>query len=129
MSATDQRTAQRQIELQAIRDSLLTQKSMILNKTHEFLEEQSSLSHDGGDEAELVSNTLNSNISIHLHERDRLALIQIERALGRISEGSYGKCEGCADEIGHRRLQARPLATLCIACMEEQEDSKNHFQQ
>lgn len=125
MNATDQRD----IELQAIKESLLIQKSMILNKTHEFIEEQSSLTIEGGDEAEIVSNNMNSNISIHLHERDRIALLQIDRALGRISDGTYGQCESCSDEIGHRRLQARPFTTLCIACMEEQEEARNHFQQ
>ena len=124
MSATESHS----LEIQAIKDSLLMQKSLILNKTHDFIQEQSSLTQMG-DEAETVSQNISANISIHLHERDRMALIQIERALSRIASGSYGSCEGCSDQIGLRRLQARPFATLCIACMEEQEETRSQYTQ
>lgn len=115
-------------EIQAIKDSLLMQKSLILNKTHEFIQEQSSFGQIS-DESEAVSHNISSHISIHLHERDRLALLQIERALGRISSGIYGQCESCTEQIGLRRLQARPFATLCISCMEDQENMKSQFPQ
>lgn len=115
-------------EIELIRESLLVQKSLILNKTQEFIHEQTAVL-EVSDEAEVVSQHISSNISIHLHERDRMALLQIERALCRIAEGSYDCCESCTESIGVRRLKARPFATLCIACMEEHEESKkNHFQ-
>lgn len=115
-------------EIKAVKDSLLQQKALILNKSNEFRRERGS-SFEGGDEAEAVSEIINTSISIHLHERDRLALVEIEKALGRISEGSYNECESCGDNIGLKRLKARPFTTLCISCMEEQEDHKNLFSQ
>ena len=39
-----------------------------------------------------------------------------EQALARIKQGDYGYCEVCGAEIGIRRLEARPTATLCIDC-------------
>jgi DnaK suppressor protein len=115
-------------ELSAIRESLLTQKSDILNKTSEFKQEQS-LGVTVSDEAEAASIDISNNISIHLHERDRNSLLMIERALGKISEGTYGQCESCHGPISIRRLYARPFTTLCIECMEDQEDLRNSYQQ
>jgi DnaK suppressor protein len=115
-------------ELSAIRESLLLQKSSILNKTHEFRREQSNAVMVS-DEAEAASIDLSINISIHLHERDRSSLYMIERALGKIDDGTYGQCEACSGMINVRRLQARPFTTLCIECMEDQEDLHNSYQQ
>lgn len=115
-------------ELSAIRESLLLQKSAILNKTSEFKQEQSR-NVSVSDEAEAASIDLSNNISIHLHERDRSSLLMIERALGKISDGTYGQCECCGGVINIRRLQARPFTTLCIDCMEDQESFNNSYQQ
>jgi DnaK suppressor protein len=111
-----------------LKESLLFQKSSILNKTHEFKKLQSE-NVQLSDEAEVASNDLSQNLSIHLHERDLNALVQIEKALGKINAGTYGECECCSDMINTKRLQARPLATLCIACMEDLEEQKKRVQQ
>jgi len=115
-------------ELSALRESLLLQKSSILNKTNEFRQEQSN-TFTVSDEAEAASIDISNNISIHLHERDRNSLVMIERALGKIADGTYGQCECCGGAINSRRLQARPFTTLCIECMEDQEDLRNSYQQ
>ncbi len=115
-------------DLRAIRESLLLQKSAILNKTSEFKQEQLQTVMVP-DEAEASSIELTNSISIHLHERDRNSLIMIERALGKISDGTYGQCECCGGLIGARRLQARPFTTFCIDCMEDQEGLRNSYQQ
>lgn len=116
-----------EVELKNLKDSLLFQKSTILNKSHEFKEEQSSIA-TVADEAEVASLDISNNISIHLHERDRTALYAIERALAKIADGTYGQCESCGEIIGARRLQARPFTALCIDCMEEQESQAGLFQ-
>lgn len=115
-----------QNDLENLKESLLFQKSSILNKTHEFKEEQSNMS-SAGDEAEVASSTVSNNLSIHLLERDRTALYAIEKALGKIADGTYGQCEACGETINARRLQARPFTALCIDCMEEQESQSNLF--
>ena len=46
--------------------------------------------------------------------RDRLA--EIDAALARLDEGSYGVCERCGQPIGVERLAARPAATTCVRC-------------
>lgn len=107
-------------EINALQHSLLEQKSLILNKSHEFRQEQSDRS-PAGDEGEAASVNVSESISIHLYEKDRRTLYQIDRALGKIADGTYGQCESCADLIGQRRLEVHPFSTLCIACMEDLE--------
>jgi len=43
-------------------------------------------------------------------------LAQIDAAMGRLAEGSYGRCERCGRPIGAARLAARPVATICMGC-------------
>ena len=49
-------------------------------------------------------------------DRERKLIKKIDEALGRIENGEYGYCDSCGVEIGLKRLEARPTATLCIDC-------------
>jgi len=62
--------------------------------------------------------TQESEFSLELRTRDRERRLikKIEEALKEIESGGYGYCESCGIEIGIRRLEARPTATLCIDC-------------
>ena len=108
------------IDLEFIKKSLLIQKSEILNKHQEFKNLQIS-SAKAADEVDVVVQSLQDNLNIQLHERDHVSLLLIDKALAKFSSGVYGQCESCEDLIDIRRLNARPLATLCIACMEDNE--------
>ncbi len=70
-----------------------------------------------------------SSRSIELRKRDReRKLIQkIKEAIQRTEDGTYGICEDCGEEISANRLKARPEATLCINCKEEQEKVEKQF--
>ncbi len=59
---------------------------------------------------------------MRIRDREMKLLNKIEEALKRIENGTYGICESCGCEIEEKRLKARPVATLCIACKEEQEE-------
>jgi DnaK suppressor protein len=62
--------------------------------------------------------TQESEFSLELRTRDRERKLikKIDEALARLDEHEYGYCEACGVEIGVRRLEARPTATLCIDC-------------
>jgi DnaK suppressor protein len=62
--------------------------------------------------------TQESEFSLELRTRDRERRLikKIDEALKEIETGGYGYCESCGIEIGIRRLEARPTATLCIDC-------------
>lgn len=128
MKSTEKALPLQSLELDLIKKSLLVQKSEILNKHLEFKNMQTT-SVKAADEADAVVQDLQDNLNIQLHERDRLSLILIDKALSKFTTGTYGQCECCEEQIDIRRLKARPLATLCISCMEDQESTgTNLFQ-
>jgi len=75
----------------------------------------------GQDQADLGATSFERDheLTVVNSERDKLA--QIERALGRIDDGSYGVCESCGAPIGKMRLMAFPRATLCMRCKQREE--------
>jgi DnaK suppressor protein len=62
------------------------------------------------------------NFLLRIRERERRLITKITEALERIDEGTFGICERCGEEISDKRLEARPVTTLCINCKQEQED-------
>lgn len=114
-------------QVSQLKESLLAQKSLILNKRHNFVEDELSPSHLA-DESDVAANEASNNISIHLQERDRKALFQIEKALCKIENGTYGECSDCGQKISAGRLIARPFTDLCIDCMEDQESKNSPIQ-
>jgi RNA polymerase-binding protein DksA len=75
----------------------------------------------GNDQADVGSTTLERYHELSLANNARDMLNQIEFALTRIDDGTYGVCENCGNAIGKGRLQAFPRATLCVSCKERQE--------
>jgi DnaK suppressor protein len=73
------------------------------------------------DETDWTAMELESNMRMRLRNRETLFLKKIDEALERISQGRFGECESCEEEIDLKRLEARPTATLCVHCKEEQE--------
>ncbi|MDD3449328.1 MAG: RNA polymerase-binding protein DksA [Gammaproteobacteria bacterium] len=56
------------------------------------------------------------SLELRTRDRERKLLKKIDETLRHIEDGDYGFCESCGVEIGIRRLEARPTATLCIDC-------------
>lgn len=55
-------------------------------------------------------------LELRTRDRERKLIKKIEESLRDLDKGEYGFCESCGTEIGIRRLEARPTATLCIDC-------------
>lgn len=68
-----------------------------------------------------AAGTVDREIDYSLEENSEQVLRQIEEALGRIEEGTYGTCVRCGRDIPVERLEARPWATLDIDCQREVE--------
>jgi DnaK suppressor protein len=66
-------------------------------------------------------------LELRTRDRERKLLKKIESALQRIDDRSYGYCEETGDEIGLRRLEARPVATLCVEAQERRELAERQF--
>lgn len=114
-------------DLQFFRDLLLTQRAEILNKADSFKSESAIGTTGQGDEGDLAVSELSLSMTLRLQERQAQLLQKIDRALGKIEEGSFGLCEQCDEPLNIARLKARPVATLCIACKEEQENRERIF--
>jgi DnaK suppressor protein len=76
---------------------------------------------DFPDEIDAASSEMNLAFQGRLRERERGLIAKIMQALRKIEEGVYGECESCGEEISLKRIEARPVAELCIDCKAEQE--------
>ena len=66
-------------------------------------------------------------LELRTRDRERKLLRKIEAALSRLDDGSYGYCDETGEEIGLKRLEARPVATLSLEAQERREMSERQF--
>jgi DnaK suppressor protein len=111
-----------QLDLERIAHQLREEKAKLLVNTEKGREaERAAGAQTFADEADLAVSALSQSVSTRLRDRERSLLLKIEQALARIADGSFGICDGCEERIEPRRLEARPMADLCIRCKEAQE--------
>ena len=72
----------------------------------------------GKDEGDRANTSLAREIDLGQKSRDRALLASVDAALKRISEGTFGYCLNCGQEIGTKRLEAIPWVRHCITCQE-----------
>lgn len=109
-------------ELQKFKKLLTEQRDEILGNTRRALSGDIHLDPDDfPDEIDTASSEINLQFTGRLREREQGLLSKIDAALEKIEEGEYGECKICGEEIGVKRLRARPVAELCIECKSEQE--------
>ena len=75
----------------------------------------------GNDQADVGSKGLERDAEMSLAANQRELLLQTEKALVRLEQGTYGQCEFCGEPIGKNRLMAFPRATLCMTCKQREE--------
>jgi RNA polymerase-binding protein DksA len=75
----------------------------------------------GDDQADAGSKTFDREHELSLANNSRDLLAQVDRALSRLDNGTYGVCENCGQPVGKARLQAFPRATLCVTCKQREE--------
>ena len=75
----------------------------------------------GDDQADAGTKTFEREHEMSLAANSRDLLSQVERALQRLDDKTYGICESCGNPIGKGRLQAFPRATLCVSCKQREE--------
>ncbi|MDR0774611.1 MAG: RNA polymerase-binding protein DksA [Rickettsia sp.] len=115
-------------QLEYFRQKLLEWKSSLLEESREtltHLKEENWNEPDLNDRASIETDT-----AIELRTRDRYRKLfdKIEEALVRIEKNEYGYCEETGEPIGLKRLEARPVATLCIEAQERHESyEKQHI--
>jgi DnaK suppressor protein len=112
----------RKRELDKFRKMLHEQRDELLGRARAALSGDIHLDPDDfPDEIDTASSEAGLAFIGRLRERERGLLSKINSALEKIEGGEYGECESCGEEIGLKRLEARPVARLCIECKSEQE--------
>jgi DnaK suppressor protein len=75
------------------------------------------------DSVDMSLQDVNQELTLRLGERESQAVADIDQALLRIDEGTYGQCQRCGKPIDERRLEAMPTARYDAACQAEIETS------
>jgi DnaK suppressor protein len=84
-----------------------------VDRTMHYMQDEAANFPDPNDRASQESDF---TLELRARDRERKLIKKIDEALQRLDNHEYGECESCGVEIGIRRLEARPTATLCIDC-------------
>lgn len=76
------------------------------------------------DIADQATSAYTKEFLLSIGDAERRMLKQVDEALNKIQQETYGLCETCGEMINERRLEALPFARLCITCQEEEERAK-----
>jgi len=107
--------------LEYFRRKLLDWREQLVQESQETIDNLRGEVRDVGDEAERATRETENSLELRTRDRYRKLLAKIDAALARIDEGEYGYCEETGEEIGLPRLEARPIATLCLDAQERWE--------
>src|SRR5437868_477804 len=120
--------AMNQKEMKRFKKMLEDSKVALLQSAKKTLMEESNFDTDDlPDEIDLASSEYAQSMVFRLRDREKFLLKKIEKALSRIEDGTFGVCERCEEPISAKRLEARPVTTLCIRCKEEQEKKEKSY--
>lgn len=118
---------QKKEKLESFRNQLLLQRSAITSKlsqaTQELLNEQTAFT----DSVDQASADTDRTLTLQMKDRERDMVAQIDSALAKLEDGTYGICESCDEEIATARMKAFPLTTLCIDCKAELESEGRRY--
>ncbi len=98
-----------------LKDRLAALESAFVSRLGELVDQRDVLA----DTTDIASEESDRDMTLRMQDHERKIVDEIRAALKRIQEGEYGVCEACGDEVGERRLLARPTARHCIDCMTE----------
>jgi RNA polymerase-binding protein DksA len=117
------------IDTERFREALLEERTRVeaaIQNLHD--ENPGTLAEDAGEEtaydnhlADTATETYDRELDYTLEENSEQILAEIDAALKRIEEGTYGICTNRGEEISEERLEALPWATLCIDCARDRE--------
>jgi len=103
-------------QLEHFRKILTTLKEELsrdIDRTVHTMQDEATIFADPNDRASQESDMA---LELRNRDRERKLIKKIEETIAKIDAGDYGYCESCGVEIGLKRLEARPTATLCIDC-------------
>jgi len=101
---------------QHFREILLAWKQELMEEVDSTILHLKEEATNFADPSDRASQEEEFSLELRTRDRERKLIRKIDEALERVDDDDYGYCEACGVEIGIRRLEARPTATLCIDC-------------
>lgn len=98
-----------------LKDRLTALETAAASRLGELVDQRDVLA----DTTDIASEESDRDMTLRMQDHERKIVDEIRAALKRLQDGEYGVCEACGDEVGERRLLARPTARHCIDCMTE----------
>lgn len=108
-------------QLEYFKQKLTVWRDELVEETRETIDNLQAEVRDVGDEAERATRETENSLELRTRDRYRKLINKINKTLIRLDEGDYGYCEETGEEIGLQRLEARPIATLCLDAQERWE--------
>lgn len=108
-------------QVEYFRQKLVSWREELIEESRETISNLREEVRDVGDEAERATRETENSLELRTRDRYRKLIKKIDQALNRIEDGEYGFCEETGEEIGLARLEARPIATLCLDAQERWE--------
>ena len=116
-------------QLKQFRQLLITERVKLANEIRSIAQENLKSPRDASGDlsaytvhmADMAADTYERELSMNIVSSEQEILYQIDDALKRIDDGSYGLCQQCNERITMSRLKAVPYASLCIACQRVKE--------
>jgi RNA polymerase-binding transcription factor len=96
-----------------ILEALKSELSQEIDRTVHTMQDEATVFADPNDRASQESDMA---LELRNRDRERKLIKKIDETIARIEANEYGYCDSCGVEIGLKRLEARPTATLCIDC-------------
>ena len=125
-----------QVKTGPSKNRLLDLKKSLIRKREDILKEvkEEIAKYVSGDNKQLVDTAndegdwaqvdISEDLSLQRLSAQRKLMYNIDEAIRKIAEGTYGICEDCGDEISEKRLLVLPAATLCVDCQESREQAE-----
>jgi DnaK suppressor protein len=110
-----------QNHLEYFRRKLIGWREELVEESRETISNLQREVRDVGDEAERATRETENSLELRTRDRYRKLINKIDKALISLEDGEYGFCEETGEEIGLARLDARPIATLCLDAQERWE--------
>ncbi|WP_299261883.1 RNA polymerase-binding protein DksA [uncultured Kushneria sp.] len=103
-------------QLAHFRQILLNWKNDLMAEVDRTVRHLQEDANNYADPADRATQEEGFNLELRTRDRERKLLKKINETIEKIDEDDYGFCDACGIEIGIRRLEARPTATLCVDC-------------
>lgn len=111
--------------LKTLQKTLTARRNELRKRIHGELAGLRAAANASGDAADAAFDNAGEELASQLAELEAKELAQINIALQKIKQGSYGVCDGCSCKIPVARLSALPYSTLCIKCQRESENDSS----